>query len=146
MPKHTKKSKNKGRTNKSIGLRYKNEGNNTGEEYGHVRAIRGNCRFQVELLNGDCCEVELAGRLKKRCKIKLEDLVLIEPTDDGARGHWRIVARYTKDQKKTLQKEGQLLIETDVKVEEKVFEFEGEDEIDTSKGIVNIDEDFIDFI
>jgi len=146
MPKHTKKAKNKGRTNKSTGLRYRNEGSNIGEEYAHVRATRGNCRFHVELLNGDCCEVDLAGKLKKRCKIKLDDLVLIEPTDDGTRGHWRIVARYTKDQQKTLKKEGQLMIETDVKVEEKVFAFEGEEEAGADEGIVDIDEDFIDFI
>lgn len=145
MPKNTKRMKNKGRSTKTTGLRYKNEGSNIGEEYARVIMPRGNCRFQVQLLNGNMFDVELAGRLKKRCKINCDDLVLIEPTDDGTRGHWRIIVRYTNDEEKTLKKEGHLMVETDTKAEEKAFVFEGEEE-ENGNDVVDIDEDFIDFI
>ena len=118
-----------------------------GQEYGYVEKLFGNCRFKVISIENEERIASLSGIMKKRCRVREQDLVLMEPMGDGESAKYQIIFRYTQDQKKILEKEGMLKkVETEKPDEvENMFMFEGEQDKaqDETK---EVDEWFIDEI
>ena len=132
---------------KKIDLQYKDS--SISQQYGYIKAAVGGCTFTVELLNKEEKLCSVKGVLKKRAKLRVGDLVLVEPLTDSENGRYMIMFRYTLDQKNILNKEGHLNVvdnEEEEEADEEAYTF---DEGATYKEIearVNIDEDFIDLI
>tara|TARA_B100001123_G_C14782167_1_gene817050 strand:+ start:177 stop:611 length:435 start_codon:yes stop_codon:yes gene_type:complete len=118
-----------------------------GQEYGYVEKLFGNCHFKVISIENEERVASLSGIMKKRCRVREQDLVLMEPMGDGESAKYQIIFRYTQDQKKILEKEGRLKkVETEKQeVEESMFMFEGEQE-KTKDETKDVDEWFIDEI
>tara|TARA_B100001121_G_scaffold146631_1_gene128299 strand:- start:13026 stop:13457 length:432 start_codon:yes stop_codon:yes gene_type:complete len=118
-----------------------------GQEYGYVEKLFGNCHFKVISIENEERVASLSGIMKKRCRVREQDLVLMEPMGDGESAKYQIIFRYTQDQKKILEKEGRLKkVETEKPDEvESMFMFEGEQDKaqDETK---EVDEWFIDDI
>ena len=118
-----------------------------GQEYGYVEKLFGNCHFKVISIENEERVASLSGIMKKRCRVREQDLVLMEPMGDGESAKYQIIFRYTQDQKKILEKEGRLKkVETEKPEEvDNMFMFEGEQDKaqDETK---EVDEWFIDEI
>ncbi len=79
--------------------------------YGTVDSVLGECHFNVLTINKDIKRCSLKGTIKRCGRIRVGDTVLIEPFSDT---EFRIVFRYTPDQRKTLEKEGHISASLDV--------------------------------
>ena len=140
-----KKKINNTRNKRTFDITYADR--NIGQEYGYVEKLFGNCHFKVISIENEERVASLSGIMRKRCRVREQDLVLMEPMGDGESTKYQIIFRYTQDQKKILEKEGRLKkVETEKpEVEDSMFMFEGEqDKIkDETK---EVDEWFIDEI
>lgn len=118
-----------------------------GQEYGYVKKLYGNCNFQVTSIEDEERVATLTGNMKKRCKVRENDLVLMEPMGDGDNCKYLIIFRYTQDQKKILEKEGRLKkVETEKEeVQEELFMFQGDEE-KVANETKEVDEFFVDDI
>ncbi len=108
MPKHKKGNNN---TRRSAPKRYPIEYANKdlAQEYGCVSEALGNCHFKINTNNNENKIASLCGSLKRGGKIRIGDLVLIEPLTDNSNGKYQIIFRYTPEQKKVLENEGHLV-------------------------------------
>ncbi len=79
--------------------------------YGVVDSVLGECHFNVLTINKDIKRCSLKGTIKRCGRIRVGDTVLIEPFSDS---DYRIIFRYTPDQRKTLEKEGHINASLDV--------------------------------
>ena len=114
--------------------------------YARITDLRGNRQFTVETLAGDKKTASIRGSLQ-RTRMRLTDLVLIEPLSDDLNGKWQIMFRYTQDQKSILEKEGVLKIvdqEEETNEEPEAFVFESE--IKNENDHLQVDTSFIDDI
>ena len=79
--------------------------------YAVIKSPMGDCRFMVNLLNGDEKMVTLPGRLKGRNKNKMVnagDFVLIEKDSISSTDPtYYVLAKYTRDERNKLRKLGQ---------------------------------------
>ncbi len=103
--------------------------------YGTVDSVLGECHFNVMTINKELKRCSLKGTIKRCGRIRVGDTVLIEPFSEN---EFRIIFRYTPDQRKTLEKEGHivasldaeksLLLDFDESEDEDGFTFEGENQ------------------
>ncbi len=108
MPKHKKGNNNTRRmAPKKLPIEYAE--NNIAQEYGHITEVLGNCHFKINTINNEIKTASLCGTVKRNGKIKIGDLVLIEPMTDNTDGKYQVIFKYTPDQKKVLEKEGHLV-------------------------------------
>ena len=140
-----KKKINNTRNKRTFDITYADR--DIGQEYGYVEKLFGNCHFKVISIENEERVASLSGIMKKRCRVREQDLVLMEPMGDGESTKYQIIFRYTQDQKKILEKEGRLKkVETEKQeVAESMFMFEGEQE-KTKDETKDVDEWFIDEI
>ena len=140
-----KKKINNTRNKRTFDITYADR--DIGQEYGYVEKLFGNCHFRVISIENEERVASLSGIMKKRCRVREQDLVLMEPMGDGESTKYQIIFRYTQDQKKILEKEGRLKkVETEKPEDENsMFMFEGEQDKaqDETK---EVDEWFIDEI
>jgi initiation factor 1A len=140
-----KKKINNSRNKRTFDITYADR--DIGQEYGYIEKLFGNCHFKVISIENEERVASLSGIMKKRCRVREHDLVLMEPMGDGESVKYQIIFRYTQDQKKILEKEGRLKkVETEKpEVEDSMFMFEGEQDKlkDETK---EVDEWFIDEI
>ena len=144
MPPKNKKNNNT-RNKKTFDIVYADK--DISQEYGYIEKLYGNCHFKVISIENEERVASLSGIIRKRCKVREQDLVLMEPMGDGENTKYQIIFRYTQDQKKILEKEGRLKkVETEKpKVEDNMFMFEGEEE-KLDNETKEVDEWFIDEI
>ena len=141
-----KKKKNNNTRNKRIfDIIYANK--DIGQEYGYIEKLFGNCHFKAISIEKEERVACLTGNIKKKCRVREQDLVLMEPMGDGESTKYQIIFRYTQNQIKILKSEGKLK-KVEIKkpeVEDNMFIFEGEKQVvqDESK---DVDECFIDEI
>jgi initiation factor 1A len=148
MPPKKKKNNNTRLPKNTIEIQYAES--NIGQEYGYVDKLFGNCHFKVNSIQGEERVASLSGIMKKRCRVIVGDLVLIEPISESIDSKYQIIFRYTQEQKKILEKEGRL---KKVEVKEEFnninddfgFGFEGEEETKSNEN-KNVDEWFVDEI
>ena len=95
-----KKKNNNTRNKRNFELTYADK--NIGQEYGYVDKLFGNCHFKVISIGKEERVASLSGIMKKRCRVREQDLVLMEPMSDGESAKYQIIFRYTQDQKKIL--------------------------------------------
>ena len=108
MPKKHKGNNNTRRVApKKMPLEYA-EGN-VAQEYGYITEALGNCHFKINTIGDDIKIASLCGTIKRNGKIKIGDLVLIEPMTDNLEAKYQVIFKYTPDQKKVLEKEGCLV-------------------------------------
>ena len=140
-----KKKNNNTRNKKTFDIVYADK--DISQEYGYVEKLYGNCHFKVISIENEERVASLSGIIRKRCKVREQDLVLMEPMGDGENTKYQIIFRYTQDQKKILEKEGRLKkVEIEKpKVEDNLFMFEGEEE-KLDNETKEVDEWFIDEI
>jgi initiation factor 1A len=79
-----------------------------GQSYAIVEGIHGNCHFTVMLTNNEKKTASLTGSMQKKCRVKIQDLVLIEPISEKENGKYKIIFKYTPAQKHILEQEGLL--------------------------------------
>ncbi len=140
-----KKKNNHSRNKKTFDIMYADK--NIGQEYGYVDKLFGNCHFKVISIQNEERVASMTGLMKKKCRVREQDLVLMEPMGDSENTKYLIIFRYTQDQKKILEKEGRLKkveIEKEEVLEE-AFTFEGENEKSKNETL-DVDEWFIDDI
>ena len=134
-----------------------------GQLYAVVDKPLGSCQFSVIALNNDIKLAAPRGTIAKQGRIRKGDWVIIEPLSANEDGKYQIVFKYTNEQYKCLEKEGQLkkidipvaeetipaanvdISSFNVKRKDDGFCFAGEEEEEIRK-MLNIDEDFIDGI
>ena len=140
-----KKKNNNTRNKKTFDITYADK--NIGQEYGYVQKLFGNCHFKVMSIENQERVASLSGIIKKRCRVREQDLVLMEPMGDGETTKYQIIFRFTQEQKKILEKEGRLKkVETEkIEVEDNMFMFEGDKETIENE-TKDVDEWFIDEI
>ena len=142
-----KKKFNHTRNKRTFDITYANL--DIGQEYGYVEKLFGNCHFKVISIENEERVASLSGIIKKRCKVRERDLVLMEPMGDGESTKYQIIFRYTQDQKKILEKEGRLkrveIKKQELEVDDNMFMFEGDEE-KTNNESKEIDEWFVDDI
>lgn len=127
MPPKRKKNNNCRRKFTTNELRYKDD--TVGEQYGYVKKALGGCTFTVELLNNDEKRCILKGLLKKRTKIRIGQLVLIEPLTESKSGSYMIIHSYNDSDKSILKKENELTIvknEIQEETPEEAFTFDAD--------------------
>jgi initiation factor 1A len=159
MPKHKKGNNNTRRmAPKRLPIKYADK--DLAQEYGVVTDALGNCHFKVNTNNNGSKIASLCGIIKRSGKIRIGDLVLMEPlTDnDSGKGKYQIIFKYTPDQKKILENEGHLTkikipdlnelnIDDDDEEDEPTFAFESDEkEVKLEKTIEIINDNFIDDI
>ena len=149
MP-HRKKGGTNNTRIKRVAHELKYPDSDNGQIVGTIDKLYGNCIFDVKLFkNGEIKKASLKGVIKKRVKIRINDLVLIEPLNEDVNKKYQIIFKYSLDQHKRLLKEGFLnTVET---VEEKNNEpedsFMFENEIKSYQEVVDLeDTGFIDDI
>ena len=79
------------------------------QEYGYISDVLGNCHFKIKNIDGDDRIGSLSGTVKRNGKIKIGDLVLIEPLTDNLNSKFQVIFKYTPEQKKILENEGLLI-------------------------------------
>lgn len=125
MP-HKKKKHNNTRNKRTFDIIYADR--DIGQEYGYIEKLFGNCHFKVISIENEEMVASLSGIMKKKCRVREKDLVLIEPMGSNEETKYQIIFRYTQDQKNILEKEGRLKkVETEKpEVEDSMFMFESE--------------------
>jgi initiation factor 1A len=110
MPKKSKGANNTRRmAPKRLPIEYAD--NKYDQLYGVVDSVLGECHFNVLTINKDIKRCSLKGTIKRCGRMRVGDTVLIEPFNDS---DYRIIFRYTPDQRKTLEKEGHINAALDV--------------------------------
>jgi initiation factor 1A len=108
MPKHKKGNNNTRRmAPKRLPIEYANK--DFAQEYGIIAEVLGNCHFKINTNNNETKIASLCGTIKRGGKVRIGDLVLIEPLTDNLNGKYQIIFKYTPDQKKVLEQEGHLV-------------------------------------
>jgi initiation factor 1A len=108
MPKHKKGNNNTRRmAPKRLPIKYADK--EFSQEYGVIAEVLGNCHFKINTNNNETKTASLCGTIKRSGKVRISDLVLIEPLTESSTGKYQIVFRYTPDQQKTLENEGHLI-------------------------------------
>jgi initiation factor 1A len=79
------------------------------QEYAFITEVLGNCHFKIKNIDGDDRIGSLSGTVKRNGKIKIGDLVLIEPLTDNLNSKFQVIFKYTPEQKKVLENEGLLI-------------------------------------
>jgi initiation factor 1A len=79
------------------------------QEYAFIIEVLGNCHFKIKNIDGDDRIGSLCGTVKRNGKIKIGDLVLIEPLTDNINSKFQVIFKYTPEQKKILENEGLLI-------------------------------------
>jgi len=82
--------------------------------YATVKTAMGDCRFIVNLLNGDEKMVTLPGRLKGKNQYKMlnaGDFIMIEKDSisNNLKPTYYVLVKYTRDQKNQLKKMGEIV-------------------------------------
>lgn len=142
-PKKKKHNNTRTKVNKNVEILYADK--SISQEYGTVEKTFGNCHFKVINIEGEERVASLAGVIKKKCRVCVDDLVLLEPMSDSEDGKYQIIFRYTRDQRKILEKEGRLKkVEVEKSDdEEDVFAHQIEQKNDVS---LDVNESFVDLI
>ena len=134
MPKHKKGNNNTRKlAPKKLPIEYAEH--NIAQEYGYISDVLGNCHFKINTIKNEIKIASLSGTVKRNGKVKIGDLVLIEPMTDDTNAKYQVIFKYTPDQKKILEKEGHLVTiinpaednETVVAPPEEAFLFESEE-------------------
>ena len=147
MPLRNKPGKKK-HSPKHIPIQYADSSNE--QEYARILKALGNCHFKVTNLSQKERIVSTSGNAKKKGRIQIGQLVLIEPLSEDLESKWQIIFKYSPQHEKVLEKEGHLKTlefedDDDESSEEENFEFEGE-ETNQNTNILEIDENFVDNI
>ena len=139
MPKHKKGNNNTRRmAPKRLPIKYADK--DIAQEYGAITDVLGNCSFKVNTISNESKIASLCGIIKRSGKVRIGDIVLLEPLTENLSGKYQIIFRYTTDQKKILENEGHL---TKIKIPdltelnitdsednaEEAFAFEGDEEV-----------------
>ena len=155
MPKHKKGNNNTRRpAPKRLPIKYADK--DIAQEYGAITDVLGNCSFKVNTISNESKIASLCGNIKRSGKVRIGDIVLLEPLTEKLNGKYQIIFKYTPDQKKILENEGHL---TKIKIPditeinitdseenaEDAFAFEGDEEV-KEQTIEIINDDFIDNI
>ena len=155
MPKHKKGNNNTRRpAPKRLPIKYADK--DIAQEYGAITDVLGNCSFKVNTISNESKIASLCGNIKRSGKVRIGDIVLLEPLTEKLNGKYQIIFKYTPDQKKILENEGHL---TKIKIPditeinitdseenaEDAFAFEGDEEV-KEQTIKIINDDFIDNI
>lgn len=127
MPKNVKKRKTN-RPKKATTLQYADA--SLEQRYGRVTKELGCRQFSVELLDKQERVASLSKGVARRAggRLKVGDLVLVQPMSDDIYGKQEVVTIYSKQFEKQLQAEGKLAIikEEEEKKEDLGFIFEGD--------------------
>jgi initiation factor 1A len=108
MPKHKKGNNNTRRmAPKKMPIEYADK--SLFQEYAFIIEVLGNCHFKIKNIDGDDRIGSLCGTVKRNGKIKIGDLVLIEPLTDNLNSKFQVIFKYTPEQKKILENEGLLI-------------------------------------
>jgi translation initiation factor IF-1 len=139
MATHQKKHVQKSRFKNE--LRFKNDKDN--EYYATIISEKGDARFECKMLDGAIVIAKAKGSISrgpKKERLVLDDFVLLQLDGCTSSKKYYLVHKYTADDKKNLQKMGELAqyVDKDEK-EEVIFESDIKDEIET----LVIDDDFI---
>jgi initiation factor 1A len=148
MPRKSKGGNNRRKrrlTRKSQPIQYADP--SIGQLYATVEKALGNCHFRVITIKDDPKIAALSGNLKKSSRTRIQDFVLIEPLADLENTKYKIVFKYTPNQRKILENEGRLRIVEEKKedAKEEEFIFEGYDDNDNTQAL-ELNENFVDFI
>ena len=129
MPKNVKKRKTN-RPKKALTLQYADA--SLEQKYGRVIKELGCRNFQVALLNGLELVASLSKGVARRApkRLKVDDLVLVQPMSDDIYGKQEIVTIYSAQFEKQLKDEGKLAIVKEEKEEKEQtgFIIEGDEE------------------
>jgi translation initiation factor IF-1 len=139
MATHQKKHVQKSRFKNE--LRFKNDKDN--EYYATIISEKGDARFECKMLDGAIVIAKAKGSISrgpKKERLVLDDFVLLQLDGCTSSKKYYLVHKYTADDKKNLQKMGELAqyVDKDEK-EEVIFESDIKDEMET----LVIDDDFI---
>lgn len=157
MPKHKKGNNNTRRmAPKKLPIEYADK--DLAQEYGIIAEVLGNCHFKVNTINNEVKIASLCGSIKRNGKVRIGDIVLIEPLTENSNGKYQIIFKYTPDQKKILEQEGHLVkivipdfnnidSDNDDDTPDDAFAFENEEkEKQNEKTVEVINDNFIDDI
>ncbi len=134
MPKHKKGNNNTRRVApKKLPIEYSDT--SISQDYGYISDVLGNCHFKINTIKNEIKTASLSGTIKRNGKVKIGDLVLIEPMSDDTNGKYQVIFKYTLEQKKILEKEGRLVTiinpaekkETTIDPLEQAFVFENQE-------------------
>lgn len=144
MPKHKKGNNNTRRlAPKKLPIEYAED--NIAQDYGYISEVLGNCHFKINTINQEVKIASLCGTVKRNGKIKIGDLVLIEPLTDDTNAKYQVIFKYTPEQKKVLEKEGYLtqiitpakdIKENSITPPEAAFVFESEEKAERESSVM----------
>ena len=138
MPKNIKKGKNHKNyvTNSFI---TKNTYEN--EEYGEIIKELGNCLFKIKLINSHEVVAKLQGSMIKSVKfdyVKLNSIVIVKKDiNTTGKDKYYITHCYSFNEKNKLEQNGELTVLNNNKIKEKSFIFEGQNNINEIKLVIN---------
>jgi len=119
------------------------------QEYATILSEVGDCRFEVQLLNGEKFKAKLTGSLirgpNKQFVRKGDNVLIGKDINDTERDKWYIQHKYPSEDWKKLGKQGELKViktKEDTNVGGTAIVMEGEAVQETHQ--VDIDDDFID--
>ncbi len=122
MPGKKKGSNNTRMVSRKLPIQYASDG----QHYAVVTAILGNCHFKVKTIKNEEKTASLCGKVKRVLRVILNDYVLIEPTGDALDCKFKIIHKYTADQVKQLNKEGEITVAADPTSKEYIAQKEEE--------------------
>lgn len=140
MPKNSKKYSSRNKSSNQLRLREADQN----EQYAETLKALGDGQFSVQILNGPEQNAKLKGSMRKGKsfdKVNIGDMVLVQldPTTTGKDVYY-IIHKYSQDEKKQLEKLGEL--KSVVEKEISTFVWEGEQEDESFKE-QEVDADFI---
>lgn len=95
-----------------------------GQEYAQVTKLLGNCRLHAKLFGSEGEKLcIIPGKLKKRCWINKEDIILVGTRDDYSDGKCDVLYKYTPKEARQLVKAGEISGDVDIKDPEADDEF-----------------------
>ena len=78
-----------------------------GQLYGKITKLLGSCHFEVLCTDEKTRRCKIRGSIRKRCRIKLEDFVIVALREfDDTTGD--IIHKYSSDEVRSLQKEKEI--------------------------------------
>lgn len=102
------------------------------QRYGVVTKLLGNNRVMVNIIEGSKtreCRCTIRGSMRRREWISVDSVVLVALRDELAGDHHDIIAKYTDDEVKTLERLGELIMPSQEEDEEVEIVFEDVDDI-----------------
>ena len=142
MPKNDKKSGNKRSTRSTTQLLIQEPG----QKYAEVTRTMGNCQFLVKFLNGEEGTASLKGSMKGGKgfeRVSVGNWVLTQKDENTTgKDKYFIIHLYSQNDKKQLEKLGELKSAIKTEVDETAFVFEGDEVLNVAKEST-IDESFI---